>query len=178
MCLLAAHLPFVWVKWRELFAVEHYQFFPFAVVSFVWLFFSRRLPGSFRWSPGATLLLTADLLLLAAGTWMVSPLLVYSGAVFLLWAICLSVQDRESRCSLSYLIVLLLVTIRPPVQTDLHLIQWLQSATTSVASALLNAVGCLHLQAAMCCSSGKAISGGRSLQWSSVAVLQCCFWRL
>ena len=69
-----------------------------------------------------------------------------AGMMSLLLAIARSLPDVEIKSSLGYLIILPLITFRPPWNYDLTAIQWLQRVTTSIASQLLNFFGYLHLR--------------------------------
>lgn len=144
--LAAAHLPSVWLQVSRLWSLEYYQFFPFAFVAFAALFRSRVLHGEFRWDRLNTVLIVCDVLLLTSGALLNSPWLVYAGGLSLCLAVCRSYQDSEYECSLSYLFLLPLITLRLPLQYDVRIIQWLQSATTRISSLLLNHFGFLHLR--------------------------------
>ena len=63
--LLAAHLPCAVPHYIRTWTLEHYQFFPFALGMFAWLFHTRRTPGAERWGVVCRLLLLADLICLA-----------------------------------------------------------------------------------------------------------------
>ncbi len=146
----AAHLPFVAVQCKTLWRLEYYQFFPFAFAAFAWLFHQRAVRGSFRWDIVNTGLVLADIALLAAGNLLPglapSPLAIYVGAVLLCFVVCRSFADNDFDCSLGYLILLLLITVRLPLGYDAEVIAWLQTATTRVGSRLLNFFGFLHLR--------------------------------
>ncbi|MEZ6131852.1 MAG: exosortase/archaeosortase family protein [Planctomycetaceae bacterium] len=144
--LATAHLPFVTLQCQRLWSLEYYQFFPFAFGAFAFLFRQRMLRGVVRWDLLCTLLVILDLLLLAGGIWKTSPLAVYSGALLLCLAVCRACVDAEYECSLSYLFLLPLITLRPPLLYDEKVIHWLQSVTTRVGSLLLNHAGFLHLR--------------------------------
>lgn len=147
-CLLfLVHIPFVVPELLRLWYREHYQFFPFALAAFGVLFYQRRLPSSFRWTWQGIALIVADLVLLAGGIFLNSSLLVYVGLILLMLAVCLATADAKFKRSLGYLILLPLITLRLPLNYDTQAIHWLQRATTSVASQLLNYFGFLHLRA-------------------------------
>ena len=146
--LLLAHLPLAVVHHMRLWEREHYQFFPFAFGAFGWLLYTRRQPGGFIWDHLNSVLVLLDLMCLTAAFSLAtpSPLLVVAGMMLLLLAIARSFPDSEVRTSLGYLILLPVITFRPPWNYDLTAIQWLQRVTTSVASELLNFCGFLHLR--------------------------------
>jgi len=141
-----AHLPFVAVQCQTLWRLEYYQFFPFAFAAFAYLFHQRAVRGSFRWGLINSALVALDVVLLVAGALYPSPFLVYVGAVVLCFAVSRSYADNEFDCSLGYLILLLVITIRIPLGYDAEVIAWLQTATTRVGSRLLNFFGFLHLR--------------------------------
>ncbi|MEP3482503.1 MAG: exosortase/archaeosortase family protein [Fuerstiella sp.] len=154
--LAVAHLPLVLTEYSALWDKEHYQFFPLALVSFGCYFYARRLPGRFHWRPICWVLLAIDISLLIYGCGLsqflfgvgllTSPLAALVGFWLLIWAICLACSDLEVKSSLAYLIVLPLITVRPPLGYDQNLILWLQRITTSVASEILNFFGYLHMR--------------------------------
>lgn len=141
-----AHLPFLVVYFMSLWKIEHYQFFPFALLTFGWLVKGRRIKGLLLWKPASSVFLAIDLIFLAGGVFLNSPWLVCVGGLFLLLSVCLAMRDYEFDSSLSYLVLLPLITLRLPLQMDTQVIQWLQSVTTRVASVVLNHLGYLHLR--------------------------------
>ena len=141
-----AHLPLVLLQCRRLWTLEYYQFFPFAFVIFGWLFHTRRLRGFWKWDAVSSILVGLDLGLLAAGTLLNSPWIVYVGALLLCFSVCRSCLDAEYETSLGYLILLPLITLRLPLAYDVKVISWLQEVTTRVGSRLLNDFGFLHIQ--------------------------------
>lgn len=152
--LAVAHLPLLWEEYGNLWNKEHYQFFPLALISFGVYFRARRLPGVFHWRPLCWGLVAMDLALLCYSSGLlqsvsgiginVSPIGGVIGFWLLIWAVCLACSDREVKSSLAYLIILPLITVRPPLGYDKTLILWLQRVTTSVASEILNFFGYLH----------------------------------
>ncbi len=141
-----AHLPLVLLQCRRLWTLEYYQFFPFAFVIFGWLFYTRRLRGFWKWDAVSSVLVGLDLGLLAAGTLLNSPWIVYVGALLLCFTVCRSCLDAEYQTSLGYLILLPLITLRLPLAYDVKIISWLQEITTRVGSLLLNYFGFLHIR--------------------------------
>jgi exosortase len=145
MCLLiAAHLPSAIPHYIRTWALEHYQFFPFALGMFAWLFHTRRTPGAERWSILAKLLLAADIVCLAAGAFKPSPWLVVLGLMFGLAAWCLASTERGYKRPLLYLALLPALTLRLPNEMDTQLIQWLQNRTTAFASGIGHRVNLVH----------------------------------
>lgn len=144
--LVVAHLPLFIEQCRRLWALEYYQFFPFAFLAFGILFYQRRLPATLRWDAVNSVLLIADLGLLVAGVVLNSPQAVYLGMLLLCLVACRSCLDVEYDRSLAYLWLLPLVTLRLPLRYDEQVIHWLQSVTTQAGSLLLNQFGFLHLR--------------------------------
>lgn len=154
--LAIAHLPLVFTEYSSLWSKEHYQFYPLALISFAVYFRARRLPGAFHWRPICWVLVAIDIALLSFGCGLTnslmgvgltrSPFLAVLGFWLMMFAVCIACSDRDVKTSLAYLIVLPLITIRPPLGDDQLLILWLQRVTTSVASEILNFFGYLHLR--------------------------------
>lgn len=146
LVLACAHVPGVAVQWRTLWGLEYYQFFPFAFAAFAWLFYSRCQLQSFSWNHICSLLVGCDLVLLAIGAYLPSPQAVYVGMLLLTLAVCLAYSDAQYKCSLGYLFLLPLITLRPPLLYDEKAIHWLQVVTTRIASRMLNRCGFMHLR--------------------------------
>lgn len=143
--LAVAHVPLLLAEYSSLWGKEHYQFFPLALISFGAYFYARRLPGAFNWTPVCWGLVALDVVLLCYSSGLdFSPIGGVVGFWLLVLAVCLACSDREVKSSLAYLIILPLITVRPPLGYDLQLILWLQRVTTSVASEILNFFGYLH----------------------------------
>ena len=123
---------------------DSYQFYPFALGMFAWLFHSRRTPGAERWGILAKLLLAADIVCLAAGAFKPSPWLVVLGLMFGIAAWCLASTERGFQRSLLYLAILPALTLRLPNEMDTQLIQWLQNRTTGFASGIGHRIGLAH----------------------------------
>lgn len=144
LCLLVvAHLPFLTVYLKGLWQTTHYQFFPFAIGSFLWLFVTRK-SASENWTILPELLVAADILCLGAQFLIYSPWLATVGLVSLSLAWCMASRDEGYRRSLLYLGLLSILIIRIPLSYDERLIHWLQRITTSAASETLNRLSMLH----------------------------------
>ena len=144
LCLLVlAHLPFLTVYLRGLWQTTHYQFFPFAIGSFVWLFLTRKSAHE-TWTVLSKLLVAADLICLSAQFLIFSPWLATVGLVCLSLAWCMASRDEGYRRNLFYLGLLAVLIIRIPLSYDERLIHWLQRITTSAASETLNRLNMLH----------------------------------
>ncbi|MCA9047313.1 MAG: exosortase U [Planctomycetaceae bacterium] len=144
--LAMAHVPFVGLQYLREWSLPHYQFFPFALLVYVVLLKGRRRPGVFLPDRFTLLLIGLDILLLSAAMWLYSPWVAAAGFLLLMWATCGALRDVVTGTNLSYLMLLPLITLRPPFAADLTMIQSLQSVTTRITSRLLNHFGYLHLR--------------------------------
>ena len=144
MLLALAHLPWLLSYWLGLWNQQHYQFFPFALGAFALLFANRRSKTVNAWSVWSSLLIGFDILCLAVGMVLNSPLIVAVGMMAWLFAWCINHQDEGHYRSLGNLILLPLMTVRLPLNSDEQVIHWLQRITTSIASRLLDQMGMLH----------------------------------
>jgi len=146
MLLALAHLPWLVIYWLGLWNQQHYQFFPFALGAFALLFAKRRSRTIKNWSVLSSLLVGFDILCLAAGVALNSPWIVAVGMMAWLFAWCINQKDEGHSRSLGYLILLPLMTLRLPLNSDEQVIHWLQRITTSIASRLLDQMGMLHFR--------------------------------
>ena len=139
-----AHLPWLLNYWTSLWHLQHYQFFPFALGAFGWLFATRRSKNQQRWSTVSSALIGFDILCLAAGIVLDSPFIVMAGMMAWIMAWSVHQKDEGHSRSLGYLILLPLMTLRLPLNSDEQVIHWLQRLTTSIASRVLDHLGMLH----------------------------------
>lgn len=145
--LLAAHLPFVLLYYVGLWRQQtHYQFFPFAIGAFVWLFHSRRRDEPEQWSLLTYGLIAADIVCMVAGVVLRSPWMFAAGLSCTLLAWCWATGEAGYARRLTYLAILPLLTLRLPVNGDITVIQTLQTVTTTVASKALLRFGFLHVR--------------------------------
>ncbi len=144
LLLLAAHLPFAVLHYVGTWKLEHYQFFPFALGMFAWLFHTRRDPSLERWGWFSLALIGADMFLLGASVWLSRPWLAVAGMMALLTAWCRASRERGYGGSLLCLSLLVILTLRLPNDRDNQLIQWLQGRTTAFASGICHRVGLVH----------------------------------
>lgn len=144
--LIAAHLPFLADYLRGLWQQTHYQFFPFAIGAFIWLFATRRNIEAERWTWPAWTLIAVDVCCLIVQPWMYSPWLAAVGLVASLTAWCFANRDIGFNRRLTYLALLPLIVIRLPLLYDVHVINWLQRMTTAMASKSLHRLGMLHFR--------------------------------
>ncbi|MFN9233854.1 MAG: exosortase/archaeosortase family protein, partial [Planctomyces sp.] len=144
LLLLAAHLPFAVLHYVGTWKLEHYQFFPFALGMYAWLFHTRRDPSLERWGWFSLALIGVDLMLLVASVWLSSPWLAVAGLLAVLTAWCRASRERGYGGSLLCLSLLLGLTLRLPNDLDTQLSQWLQGRTTSLASGICHRIGLVH----------------------------------
>jgi len=144
--LALAHVPFVGRYYLGLWLRPEYQFFPFALVAFVWLLRTRGKASGPSWTVASRLLLSLDVLCVTAAFALNSPWLAAVGMVLLCLAWCLNCADAGYLRSTGYLILLPLTTLRPPLNMDQNVIHWLQRVTTSVASQTFHQLGLLHVR--------------------------------
>lgn len=146
LLLILAHVPFLIDYLRGLWQQAHYQFFPFAIGAFVWLFTTRRSGEPERWTWPAWSLMAVDLCCLIVQPWMYSPLLAFVGLVATLTAWCSANRDIGYNRRLTYLALLPLIVVRLPLLYDVYVINWLQRMTTAMASKSLHRLGVLHFR--------------------------------
>ena len=184
LILLVGHLPLLLIDLSTNWQRPHYQFFPFAFITFFAMLWSRQHSHNPR--PKLILaLVVIDVLLLLTAAVIRSPWLASVGLWHLLLAVAVSRKDKETGSSLAYLALLPLLAVRLPANTDLLVIQTLQDLTSRVASKILNLVGCLHLRdgnvitlTSKTLLVEEACSGIQSLfTLLFLAVLICCYNR-
>lgn len=147
LLLLLAHAPFLAIYFHGLWQRQpHYQFFPFAIGAFVWLFPARKRVGPGQWTTLPWLLIGLDLVCVSIGIWRSVPWMFAAGAGCVIIAWCWASREEGYERRLTYLALLPLMTLRLPVNADLYLIQLLQRLTTGVASRTLERFGYLHVR--------------------------------
>jgi exosortase len=144
--LIAVHLPFLVAYLRGLWQQTHYQFFPFAIGAFIWLFATRRSSDAERWTWPTWILIAFDLCCLIAQLWVYSPWLAVVGLVACVTAWCFANRDIGFDRRLTYLALLPLIVVRLPMMYDIQVINWLQRMTTAMASQSLHRLGMLHFR--------------------------------
>ena len=143
--LVVGHLPFVILYFVNLWQTRaHYQFFPFAIATFIWLAASRRQSGNEQWTWLPRILIGADVFCAASGVLVRSPWLVTAGLFLGVLAWCVANIDEGFRRRLTYLAILPLLVIRLPRNGDQQIILDLQTITTKMASQILDRFGFLH----------------------------------
>jgi exosortase len=144
--LVVAHIPFLIPYLKQLWELDHYQFYPFAIAGLIWMVNQRRDPERFLWSFRSTLLIVADIGLVVIGISIPSPWPVVAGLVCSIAGLLLACREKTSNRSLFYLTLLPLMVLRLPLNLDLRLINWLQTKTTVAASSLLNHLRYTHFR--------------------------------
>ena len=144
--LIAVHLPFMVGYLRGLWWHTHYQFFPFAIGAFVWMFATRRSGEPEQWTWPIKILIAVDVVCLAAQGYQYSPWLAAVGLVALLTAWCFASRDTGYDRRLTSLALLPLLVVRLPLMYDEQLIHWLQRLTTSFASSVMHRLEMLHFR--------------------------------
>jgi len=146
LLLFAAHVPFLFIYLAGLWQQTHYQFFPFAIGAFIWLFATRRNGDAERWTWPAWILIAVDLCCLFVQPWIYSPWLAVVGLLACLTAWCFANRDIGSNRRLTSLALLPLIVVRLPLLYDVQVINWLQRVTTAMASKSLHHLGMLHFR--------------------------------
>jgi exosortase len=144
--LMGVHLPFVLPYFAGLWERTHYQFFPFAIGTFVWLFVTRRSRDQERWTWLAWLLVAVDVLCVVMQFVQSIPWLAAFGFAVLLTAWCFVNRDAGFGRRLTYLALLPWLVVRLPLQYDQDAIHWLQRVTTAIASNILHRARMLHFR--------------------------------
>lgn len=144
--LVAAHIPFLVPYFKQLWELDHYQFYPFAIIGLAWLVRERLDVQRFQWTYRSTLLLVADITLVGLGAFAMSPWPVMAGLVCACGGVLLACRDQTSSSSLFYLALLPLMVLRLPLNLDLRLINWLQTITTQTTSSILNQLNYTHFR--------------------------------
>ncbi len=141
-----AHLPFLTVYFAGLWHVEHYQFFPFALIAFFGLYIARgkRKPIHIGWAGRCAIAVDISMLLVSSlANW---PKLTAVSFVFFCFAVTRGTWEWQFPRRLTSLTLIPLVLITPPRGLDVDVIFWLQENTTWLASRMLESLGHLHLR--------------------------------
>lgn len=142
-------LPFLNEYFKGLWSREMYQFFPIALIATLGLIVTRQGPplAVKGWSMiGAIGLASGGLAALAFGVYANSPWLCYVAFVALVAVGLICFQDKDASGSMLYLILPLLLTVRPPLQMDVKAVQKLQQTTSVQASTVLDLLGVDHIR--------------------------------
>jgi exosortase len=146
-----AFLPVLFRYFSQLWAREHYQFFPFAIAVMLGFAVVRTDPAprfegkSVRWSLRGIFLAIALSLLAVAALRSPSPLTYYAAFAILVTLLLDFFVEQNSGRSLTYLVIPFLLTIRPPRNIDERMMAKLQALTSSIASQFLNTLKMDHI---------------------------------
>jgi exosortase len=152
-CLLVPAILFLPVMipyFGQLWLRDYYQFYPFAIATTVWFVLARgkqqpELRGTrLRWGLRATGFVVGELAVLY-GLVTGSPWVCFIGFMVLLGLILDCFTEVETGRSLLYLLLPMLLVVRPPLNYDKEAVQWLQELTTQVSSDFLNTLNYDHI---------------------------------
>lgn len=148
--LAAVFAPVHIIYFSGMWTREHYQFFPIAIASAVGLMLLRvhsLVPpnGRIRLICVTSLVICSVASVLMATYWN-SPWLGFIGFVVLLAAGLCCFLDESGDRSLLYLILPMLLIVRPPLNLDQTAIQQLQRTTSFFASKVLNVLNVDHIR--------------------------------
>ena len=144
--LFAIHLPLLIAYYRQLLGLEHYQFFPLALICFGFLIYQRLDGHSWKLSHFSSICLALDLVLLVPAFFLPSPWLGALAGLLLCLALSRALRSGQTGESLIYLTLLPLMTIRLPLGMDIEAIHGLQRVTTGVGSRVLSFFEFLHFR--------------------------------
>lgn len=150
LLLSVAYAPVLLVYLKQLWSREYYQFFPFSFVTVLWFAATRaaREPdfsGATPRQAGRWAVLVTAVMLTVIGVIQGSPWLCYAGYVLHLAMLLELWQEEGSVRRLGYIVLPVLLTVRPPLNLDETAIQKLQMITSQFASKFLNALGIDHI---------------------------------
>ncbi len=147
-----AFLPVFLVYLPQLWEREYYRFFPFAFAATIYLAFVRaaRRPTTeattFHWTLRVMALAIAQVTLIF-GVYRGSPWPCYLASIITLGLILDCWTESNSKRSLLYLLLPIVLTVRPPFQMDIEAVQGLQTLTSKITSDMLFFVNVDHLLA-------------------------------
>jgi exosortase len=145
-----AYLPVLLIYLPQLWARQYYRFFPFAFLATFGLAIARSgdwlgTSGSkYRWASRVGMFVCAEGLL-GLGLWFQSPWPCFVAFVMTIGIVLDFWEDKAGHRTLLYLILPLLLVIRPPLHLDETVVQGLQSTTSQFASLFLSGMGIDHL---------------------------------
>lgn len=143
--------PVIFPYLRQLWTREYYQFFPFAIASTLWFAVTRAAPSPSLEMTGMRLYWRGYVFLVAettliCGVVLGSPWVCFVSFVLFFGLILDLFVDGETGRSLMYLIVPVVLIIRPPLFYDELAIQKLQVLTTRLSSDFLNTLQFEHIR--------------------------------
>lgn len=146
--MLGSFLPLLWLHFRQLWAYQHYQFFPLvlcAVPPLLWLHVNPPTKAAVSGSKRLACFGSISLLLLAFATLFWSPNVAAVAAVVIIAAVLLELSKRgQLNRPLAFVLPLALL-IKLPLNLDVDLTFRLQSLTSAIASRILDVVGINHV---------------------------------
>ncbi|MEX0641259.1 MAG: exosortase U [Pirellulales bacterium] len=151
IAIVVAYAPLLWMFFHQQWQKPHYQFFPFVIGAFIWLFWQRYHQGVPRsdvtWaSPWVDrLVLFVAALLLLFGVASHSPWCAIASLVLLVASIFLTVERSRSIVNLWGIWVLLLLLVPVPFNFDQRLTQFMQRVSSRLSSHVLDWFGTEHL---------------------------------
>jgi exosortase len=166
--LLLLQLPLIARYFYDLFQITHYQFYPFAILLFVFLVYKRwdltAEPKSIWWVRFSRVWLVLAFLIQVLATLVFSPSLMWLAALLLLLSFAMRCIDVETGASLISSWLVIAITYRLPVNLDQRMISWLQLVSTNFASAVMDLMGTTHY------SSGTVVH----LESRSLFIAEAC----
>ena len=150
LLLSVAYAPVLIVYLKQLWSREYYQFFPFAFLTTLWFAATRAagepdFSGATPRQAGRWVVLVTAVMLTVLGSLQGSPWLCYAGYVLHLALLLELWQEEGSLRRLGYVVLPVLLTVRPPLNLDETAIQKLQMITSQFASKFLSALGIDHI---------------------------------
>lgn len=145
------YAPVLYSELGNLWTREYYQFFPFAFASMLFFAATRaarepELSGNWLRQSLRVLLVAAAAAATAIGCLKSRPLLCYAGYALVLATLLDLFRESDSRRRLLYLILPVLMTVRPPQNRDEQVVQKLQLITSRIASDFLNVLQIDHIR--------------------------------
>ena len=145
-----AYLPVLLIYLPQLWARQYYRFFPFAFAATVGLAVARAdmwsgmTASRLRWTVRGLAFVLAESMV-ALGLWSQSPWPCFVAFVITIGIILDFWNEAGGVRSLVYLILPMLLVVRPPLHLDESIVQWLQTITSRASSTFLTGLGIDHL---------------------------------
>jgi exosortase len=185
--LAAAHAPFLYDYFAELWRSPHYDFFPLALGGagyLAWRDRARLRPVDDAAPHPALPAFVAGALLLASAVLLQSPWLAVVSSVWHLGAIAWRIGGPAAAGTLVPAGLMCLTILRLPLGLDKLLVQSLQTITARASSAVLDVAGVLHIRAGNVIEIPgrrllveEACSGVNSLFAATACTLFFVLWR-
>ena len=150
LCLAVAFAPMLWHHFAWIWQRPEYQYFPFVLAAFAGMLFIRlrdasphAAPRDRRVAVGAIAILAA--IVLAAAVVMWSPWFAVVAAICMTASIFVHLHSRLQVRNLFGIWLFLWLLLPPPLNLDRNLIQYLQSLSSRLSSAVLDLLGINHV---------------------------------